>query len=334
MAGRVLVQVGTLVQRHLEQGVTGQEEDHHLGAARVQAPVVLGAELVDVGDHIGHIRVEQAGALIGVVGLEGVDEVAQRRLRIDEDHLAIGQVHPHVRAEPAVCGLGGHLGVEVHPVHQSGDLHGALELGLAPGTPHLGLAQGRHERLGLAAQRLIAVAHAGHLLGQVGGALGTGPLHLQQAVIHLVEALGHRLHEQLRLGQALPGGLVHRQGLPLHRLARQPLEFPRHRLAIGLRALQLRLQGIALGHGTGQFAGASDVPGPRVQGTDEEADGQAHGQQQQHGDHHGGDTHGPILAQPCDISGHAVLRPGAGPLPGAGEPSPTPRVRRVTRTGS
>ena len=122
-----------------------------------------------MGSDVLRVAAEGIGPRAFVARLGRVQERAQRHLGVDEDVLALGEVDPHVRAHGGVVGSQSPLQVEVAALEHPSDLGDPLELGLAPRTANLGLAQSCHERRSLPAQRLAGLLDGPDVRAHVGG---------------------------------------------------------------------------------------------------------------------------------------------------------------------
>ncbi len=109
----------------------------------------------------------QRGGPLGLVArLVGVEEGVQRRLRVDDDLLAAGQVDDQVGPQRAVVAPQRALLAEVAAVDHAGQLDDPLQLQLAPAAARLRLAQGGAEAGRLAAQPLLRGDELAQLLLQ------------------------------------------------------------------------------------------------------------------------------------------------------------------------
>jgi len=202
--------------------------------------------------HVLRELAEQPVAFGVVVGLVGVEERAQRHLGVDVDEAALGERHLQVGTDRRPRGgLGGLLQHEVAVLAQTGQLDHALQLQLAPGAPHLRLAQRRDQSGGLPAQVLAGESHLAHLVAQVDRHRDPFLLHLGEPVVEPLQALAYR-REQL-VGGLLAGlrRLVQLAGLAFDRLGRERPELGEQLLAVGGDLLGTLHRGVALGDGPG-----------------------------------------------------------------------------------
>ena len=149
------MQVWLLFESQPVELVTAQEQHHELRAARVQRPVLLRGELVDVGAHVFREVPQVHGLLLLVVGLAGLQYRGQRHLRVHEHHPVASEVDAHVGTKTSAVGrcVGG-LRLEMAVLHQARDLRYPPQAGLTPGAPHLWDAQRRLQGCRLLAHRL------------------------------------------------------------------------------------------------------------------------------------------------------------------------------------
>ncbi len=177
----VLQQVGTHLERRAEQRLVGQEQHDELEGV-VAAPVLLGAQLVDVRDDVGGVLGEEPPRGLVVGRLDRLEVRRHRHLGVDDDVPVVGEVHDEVGAQQVVAlGAGARLLLEVHVAHEAGRLHDPAQLHLAPLPAHVGAAQSRGEPTGLGAQRLRAGGGRADLGREVG--VGAGPLGLGGAQV-------------------------------------------------------------------------------------------------------------------------------------------------------
>ena len=147
-----------------------------------------------------------------VVGFVRVEEGLEWDLRVDGDVPSARKVHDHVRPDPPVVGVGGHLLVEVAVLEHPRHLDDPAQLHLAPPTPGLGGAQRGHQVAGLLLELVVGGREVLHLLGKhpVGALpLALQPLHPLLVLVQLLtDRLEQRLDRLLTLGELAVGGLT------------------------------------------------------------------------------------------------------------------------------
>src|ERR1700751_541852 len=104
-------------------------------------------------------------------------------LRVDDDDLAAGKAHEHVRAQRPALALERALLEEVAVRDHARHLDRVAKLDLAPGAARRGTSQCRHEVAGLVAQRAHAHAEVADYLREL--ALGFAALALEAADLAL-----------------------------------------------------------------------------------------------------------------------------------------------------
>ena len=220
----LLEQVGHRLESCLEDRLPGEEQHHELGGVRQRLPVAPGPE---VGDVLAQVLAEPAEGtvvLVGVVGAGEVEERSERGLGVDGDGASAGQRDDEVGPQPPV--VEADLLGEVAVVDETGQLHGAAQVQLAPLAAHLRLAQRRGEGGRLSTQRLGRATHVGHLLVQLG--LPGDPVVGQVAEL-VLQPLETVLHDRV-VGDALlqrgecrvVGGPAARPQHPDQRAQREP----------------------------------------------------------------------------------------------------------------
>ncbi len=189
---RRLVQARVGVQRGGEDGVAGDEADHHLGGGGERLPVRAAGEHVDVPSQGLGVLGEQPRALLVVVSA-GLQERRQRCLRVDDEVLAAGQVHDEVGPQHrAVSGRGARLLGEVDPREHAGVLDHPPQLRLAPRATGVGRPQRPRQRGRLGAQGLTGRRHRRHLLTQPRVLLDAVALELGDLPLDAGEAVAQR----------------------------------------------------------------------------------------------------------------------------------------------
>ena len=235
----LLDQRGVGLERRVVEVLAGQEQDHEVGRLRELRPVAACRQLAHVVAQQPRVLGQVPVAVDVTGGVVGVQEGLQRRLGVDHHLLAAGHVHDQVGAQGAIVVAHRHLLGEVAVADHAGHLDHVSQLHLPPAATRLGLAQGRHQRSGLAAQTLLRLDHRAQLLLQHAGALDAVPVEPLQTRVHQLELFRDRRHQlldrllallQLALGLALiraQGLLGQRQELLvvlLQRVGRQRLE--------------------------------------------------------------------------------------------------------------
>ncbi len=159
-------------------------------------------------------------------GLARLEERGQRRLRVDHDVLAAGQVHDEVGTHAgAVRGGRRRLRGEVDPRQHAGVLDDPTQLDLAPGAAGGGGAQRAGQSRRLRAQRLTGGADGLDLLAEPGVLLQ--PVALERAHLVLDARQGARERGERRDELSVLGGGGLEIGHPLPQevaLGGQPAE--------------------------------------------------------------------------------------------------------------
>ena len=137
-----------------------------------------------------------------------VEERLERRLRIDDDAAAAGEVDGHVGAEPAALRKDGRLLVEVAVLEHAGELHDFAQLHFTPLPAHARRAQRADQVLRFLLQLLLRVPdeaeHRAHARAVVDARL----LDFLQLRIHLLQRVFDRRDQGAEL--LLPPGQIDR----------------------------------------------------------------------------------------------------------------------------
>ncbi len=153
LAGGVVVEIGDLLLSEAVELVGTEVEDDELRRSRIECPVLLAGEIVDVLLDVLREAGEVGGLGGFVVGVVCVQHSGERYFGIDEHHFVARQVDPHVGALTIAVGAGGgDLFVEIDAGRQARDLDHPLERLLAPRAANLWGAEGLRETQRLFAQ--------------------------------------------------------------------------------------------------------------------------------------------------------------------------------------
>ncbi len=151
----------------------GQEQHDKIRRRLELFPIGLAAELDQMVAHLPRMVGEFLFLFMLVGGFERFEISGKRRLGIDNDVLAAGQLDNHVGAQAAFFGAGAFLLEKVTMVEHAGHFNHAFELQLAPAAAGLWCAQGFDQIAGLGAQRKLRLGHLAHLFGQRGVGIDT-----------------------------------------------------------------------------------------------------------------------------------------------------------------
>jgi hypothetical protein len=172
---------------------------------------------------------------------QGLEVGGERRLGIDHDVLAAGQLDDQVGTQAAVLGVGAFLLEEIAVVEHAGHFDHPLQLQLAPATTRLRRAQGFHQIAGLAAQQVLCRGQRADLLGQRGVGVNAGLLDALDLQVELLQRGLHRRHQFADRELAL---LKFPLGQGLLRLKRTASEFEEALVVFRQRIRRQRLEGI------------------------------------------------------------------------------------------
>ena len=162
-----LDQAGIGMEGGGEEGFAGQEKDGELRGVLELVGVFLGRKLLDVGADLLGVLGEETLALHILDRFEGVEVGIHWRLGIDDDGFPTGKFHDKIGAEAlALIGSGTCLERKIAMLLHSGELDNPAELHLAPLAASSRLAEGFHERGGLALESELAFTEGADLLFQ------------------------------------------------------------------------------------------------------------------------------------------------------------------------
>ncbi len=174
-----------------------EEQDDEVGRRVKPGPVALVRQLLDVlAQQPGVVAQVPISLLVGG-RLVGVEHALQRRLGVDDDVLAPGQVDDQVGAQRPLVAGERRLLDEVAVAHHPGELDDVAQLHLAPLAARVRLAQRGDERAGLGAQPLAGLVQRLQL--RLEPAAGLAPLlvEVQQLLVDPAELLPQRRDELL-----------------------------------------------------------------------------------------------------------------------------------------
>ena len=177
--------------------LAGQEHHDEVGGGVETRPVGLVGERLNVPAQQPRMVAQVPLALLLVAGLVGIEYALQRRLGVDDDMLAAGQVDDQVGTQRRLIAgdrrLLGEVAVPDHP----GELDHVAELHLTPLSAGVRLAQRGHERAGLGSETLAGVGKRLQLSLEPPARLPPLLIEMEQLGVDPAELLLERGHELL-----------------------------------------------------------------------------------------------------------------------------------------
>jgi hypothetical protein len=200
---RLVKQARIAGQRCAQELVAGNEQDDKFRAALELRPVGLRGQLAHTLPDLARMPL-QGRFTRRIVGRLHRGEVRiQRRLDVDDQLPALGQVHDHVGAQRAIRRRGMRLLGEVAVLHHAGEFDEAPQRHFAPLAAHLRAAQGGDEVTGLGAECLLTEADGLQQAADAAECLVTFLLDLGDLALGALQGFADRRHQ--RFDRLFPG---------------------------------------------------------------------------------------------------------------------------------